>query len=84
MKKYIGDMRIHSQDTDGAVAGGAAAVVDVAGGAAAVVAVAGGAAAGVAPPPLASATIIYRATLSLGPGLTIITIPSVQCGEEKT
>jgi len=63
-----------AEDPDGVVAGGAAAVVGVA----------GGAGAGVAPPPLASATIIYCATLSLGPGLTIITIPAVQCGDEKT
>jgi len=63
-----------AEDPDGVVAGGAAPVVDDAGG--------GGA--GVAPPPLASATDIYCATLSLGPGLTIITIPIVQWGDEKT
>jgi len=72
--RAVVDVGVLGEDPDGVVAGGAAAVVDVA----------GGTGAGVAPPPLASATIIYCATLSLGPGLTIITIPCVQCGDEKT
>lgn len=55
---------------DGAGGTGAASLDDVAGSG--------------APPPLASATLAYSATLSLGPGLTIITIPCVQWGDEKT
>jgi hypothetical protein len=54
---------------DGAGGAGAASLDDVAGSG--------------APPPLASATLAYSATLSLGPGLTIITIPCVQWGDEK-
>jgi len=63
-------------DEDGA---GAASLADGAG-AASLDDVAGSG----APPPLASATLAYFATLSLGPGLTIITIPCVQWGDEKT
>ena len=68
-------MRIHLQNSDGVVAGGAALAVDVA----------GGAGTGVAPPAsLSYHHMLVHTIVRLSPGMTIINIFCAQCGDEKT